>query len=78
LLLSWCAGAGCSMASSDEDHCKSRRSGVEDQGWSSTSRVLGARTIERLGDAMCDLYHAQEDEECGFLGLTSKPRLMVC
>jgi hypothetical protein len=66
------------MASSDEDHCKSRRSGVEDQGWSSTSRVLGARTIERLGDAMCDLYHAQEDEECGFLGLTSKPRLMVC
>jgi hypothetical protein len=52
----------------DEDHDKSRRPGVEDQTWSSTGRVLGGRTIERSGDAMCDLYRAQRDKEHGFLG----------
>jgi hypothetical protein len=64
------------MAGSDEDSDRSRRPGVEDRGWSSTGRVLGGPTIERLGDAMCDLYYAQEDEECDFLGLGSKPRSM--
>jgi hypothetical protein len=33
-----------------------------------TSRVLGGQTIGRLGDAVCGLYHAHEDEKCGFLG----------
>jgi hypothetical protein len=33
-----------------------------------TSRVFGGRTIERSGDAMCDLHRARGDEEPGFLG----------
>jgi hypothetical protein len=33
--------------------------------------------IERSGDAVCGLYHAQGDEERGFLGLDSKPRSTV-
>jgi hypothetical protein len=33
-----------------------------------TSWVLGVRTIERSGDAMCGLHHTQGDEERGFLG----------
>jgi hypothetical protein len=32
----------------------------------------------RSGDAVCDLHHARGDEECGFLGLASKPRSTVC
>jgi hypothetical protein len=39
--------------------------------------MSGGRTIERSGDAACDLHIAQEDEEHMFLGLTSKPRSMV-
>jgi hypothetical protein len=31
-------------------------------------RVLNGRTIRRLGDAVCGLYHAHEDEMRGFLG----------
>jgi hypothetical protein len=31
-------------------------------------RVLGSRTIERFGDAVCGLHHARGDEERGFLG----------
>jgi hypothetical protein len=34
--------------------------------------------IEGSGDAVCDLYRAQGDEERGFLGLASKSRSMVC
>jgi hypothetical protein len=68
LLVSWCVGDKCDMAGSDEDLGRSRRPGVEDRGWSSTGRVLGGRTIERSGDAVCGLYRAQEDEERGFLG----------
>jgi hypothetical protein len=55
------------MVASDEDLGKSRRPGAEDQGWSSTGRVLSGRMIERSGDAMCGLHHAQGDEERGFL-----------
>jgi hypothetical protein len=33
-----------------------------------TSRVLGDRTIEWSGDAVCGLHHAREDEEHEFLG----------
>jgi hypothetical protein len=33
-----------------------------------TGRVLGNRTVERSGDAMCDLYLARGDKEHKFLG----------
>jgi hypothetical protein len=66
------------MAGSDEDHCRSRRPGAEDRGWSSTCRVLGSRTIRRSGDTVCGLHRSQGDEVRGFLGLASKPRSMVC
>jgi hypothetical protein len=56
------------MAGSDEDLGRSRRLGVEDRGWSSAGRVLGGRMIERSSDAVCGLYHTQEDKERGFLG----------
>jgi hypothetical protein len=56
------------MADSDEDRGMSRRHGAEDQGWSSTGQVLGGGTIDRSGDTVCGLHHAQGDERCGFLG----------
>jgi hypothetical protein len=65
------------MAGSDKDHDRSRRPGAEDQGWLSTGRVLYSRTIGRSADAVCGLYRAQGDDECGFFGLTSKPRSTV-
>jgi hypothetical protein len=68
LLVSWCVGNRCDMASSDEDLGRSRRPGVDDRGWSNTGRVLDGWMIGRLGDTMCGLYHAQGDEERGFLG----------
>jgi hypothetical protein len=77
LLVSWCVGDKCGMAGSNEDRGRSRRRGAEDWGWSSTGRVLGGRTIERSGNAMCGLHHARADEEHGFLGLASKPRSAV-
>jgi hypothetical protein len=66
------------MVGSDEDRDKSRQPGIEDRGCSSTGQEVGGWTVERSGDAVCDLYHAQGDEERGFLGLTSKPRSTVC
>jgi hypothetical protein len=65
------------MAGSDEDRGRSRKLNAEDRGWSSIGRVLGGRTIGRSGDIVCGLHHAQGDEERGFLGLASKPRLTV-
>jgi hypothetical protein len=65
------------MISSDEDRGNSRRLGAEDRGWSSTGWVLGGQTIEKSGDAVCGLHHAQEDEEREFLSLASKPRSTV-
>jgi hypothetical protein len=56
------------MADSDVDCGRSRRPGVEDRGWSSTGWILGGRTIERSGDAVCDLHCAQGDKKRGFLG----------
>jgi hypothetical protein len=53
--------------SSDEDLDMSRRPGAEDRGWLSTYRVLGGRMIGMSDDAVCGLYHAQEDEERVFL-----------
>jgi hypothetical protein len=78
LLISWCVGDRCDMAGSDEDLGRSRRPDADDQGWSSTGQVLSGQTIGRSGDAVCGLYHAQGDEERGFLGLASKPRWAVC
>jgi hypothetical protein len=77
LLVSWCTGDRCDMAGSDEDHGRSRRPGVENQEWSSTGRGLCGWTIERPGDAVCGLHHAQGDKERGFLGLASKPRSTI-
>jgi hypothetical protein len=53
---------------SDEDRGGSTRPGVEDRRWSNTGQILGDRTIERLGDAMCDLHRTQRDEDHKFLG----------
>jgi hypothetical protein len=78
LLVSWCANDMCGMVGNDEDCGKSRRPGAEDWEWSSTGRVLCGWTIEMSGDAVCGLYHARGDEECGFLGLASKPRSTIC
>jgi hypothetical protein len=60
------------MVGNDEDHGRSRRPDAEDRGWSSTCRILGCQTIERLADAVCDLHRAQGDEEPMFLDLASK------
>jgi hypothetical protein len=65
------------MAGSNKDRGRSRRPDVEDWGWSSIGWVLGGRTIERSGDVVCGLHRAQGDEEYGFLGLASKPRMTV-
>jgi hypothetical protein len=77
LLISWCVGDMCDMVGSDEDLGRSRRPGAEDRGWSSIDRVLGDRTVERPGDAACDLYRAQGDKEHEFLGSASKPKSTV-
>jgi hypothetical protein len=65
------------MVGRDDDRGRSRTLNVENQGWSSTGRVLGGRTIERSGEVVYDLHYAQGDEERGFLGLASKPRSTV-
>jgi hypothetical protein len=62
---------------SDDDRGMSTRLGAEDWRWSSTSRVLDGQTIGRSGNVVYDLHRAQEDNECIFLGLALKPRLMV-
>jgi hypothetical protein len=55
------------MMDNDEDCDSNKRSSAENRGWSITSQVLGDRTIGRSGDAVCDLHHAQADEEHEFL-----------
>jgi hypothetical protein len=67
LVVSWYAGGRYDMASSDEDRGRSRRSGAEDQGWSSTGRVLGGQVIKRSSDVMCSLHRACGAKERGFL-----------
>jgi hypothetical protein len=62
LLILLCACDRCGMAGSDEDRGSSRRHGAKDQEWSGTGRVLGDRSIERLGDIVCALYRACEDK----------------
>jgi hypothetical protein len=78
LLVSWCVGDRCDMVGSSEDLDRSRRPGVEDRRWSSTDQILGGRMIGRSGDTVYGIYHAQGDEECGFLHFASKPRSTVC
>jgi hypothetical protein len=77
LLVSWFAGDRCGTTDSDEDHGRSRRPGAEGRRWLSSDRVLGGRMIERLGDVVCGLHHAQGDKERGFIGSTSKPRSTI-
>jgi hypothetical protein len=72
LLVSWCIVDRCDMAGSYDDHDRSRRPGAEDRRWSSTGWVLGGRTIDRSGDVVGDLHHAQGDNEHGFPGLGLK------
>jgi hypothetical protein len=55
LLVSLCAGDRCDMVGIVEDHGRSRKPSVEDQGWSSIGRVLGGRMIEGSGDIVCGL-----------------------
>jgi hypothetical protein len=40
---------------------------VQRSGDGCTGQVLGGRTIERSGSAVCDLHRARGDEEHGFL-----------
>jgi hypothetical protein len=65
LLVSWCAGAIWRVVMRIV-------AGVGDlvqrTGDGHTGQVLGGRTIERLGDAMCSLHYTRGDEERVFLG----------
>jgi hypothetical protein len=47
LLVSWCVGGRCGMTCSYEDHNRSRRHGVEDQGW---THMSGTRWSDDLED----------------------------
>jgi hypothetical protein len=62
------ANGRCDVAGNNEDLCRSRRPGAENQGWLSTGQVLSGRTIRRSDDTVCDLHHAIGDEEREFLG----------
>jgi hypothetical protein len=68
----------CNMTGSDKDCGRSRRPGAEVQEWSSTGQILGGRTVERSGDAVCGLHCARGADERMFLGLASKPRSAFC
>jgi hypothetical protein len=78
LLVSWCVGGKCDMTGSDKYRGRRRRLGVDDRGWSNTSRILGGRTIGRLGDAVCDHHTCGGDEKHGFSSLASKSVVLVC
>jgi hypothetical protein len=65
LLVSWCAGDRYDMVCSDEDRVGDLVQKTED---GRTGRVLGGRTIERSGDAVCGLHRTRGDEKRGFLG----------
>jgi hypothetical protein len=55
------------MAGSDDDRGRSRRPGVEDQGWSDTGWILGGRIIGRSDDTVCGLYHKHGIRSTSFL-----------
>jgi hypothetical protein len=67
----------CHMADNDEDRGSYKKTSTENQGWSSISRILSDRTIERLGNDVCGLHRAQGDNEHEFFGLASKLRTMI-
>jgi hypothetical protein len=82
LLVSWCAGARCGMACSDEDRGRSRRPGVEDQRWSHRSgtrwpggrevrwhRVRSAPDTWRLGARVSWLSLKTKVDGCEWFGL---------
>jgi hypothetical protein len=77
LLASWCAGDRCDMAGSDKDQGRNRRFGAKDQGWLSTGRILGGRTIKKSDDAVCGPHRARGDEEREFLDSAPKSRSTV-
>jgi hypothetical protein len=54
------------MTDSDEDHDRSRRSGAENRGWSHRSDTRWSDD-QAVGDIMCGLYRAREDNERMFL-----------
>jgi hypothetical protein len=51
---------------------------VQRSGDGRTCRVLGSRTIKRLGGAVCGLHRAHGDEEHVFLDSASKSRSTIC
>jgi hypothetical protein len=77
LLISWCAGDRCNIAGNDKDHGRSRSPSAEDRGCSKIGQVLASQMIDRSNDVVCSLHRAQGDKARRFLGLASKPRLMV-
>jgi hypothetical protein len=67
LLVSWCAGGRCDMTIATRivarvGHLMQM---IED---GHAGRVLGGWMIGRLGDDVCGLYRAHEDEKREFLG----------
>jgi hypothetical protein len=48
------------------------RTGNGHKGW-----ILSGRTTRRSSDVVCGLHRAEGDEEREFLGLASKPAVMV-
>jgi hypothetical protein len=50
---------------------------VQRSGDGRTCRVLGSRTIKRLGGAVCGLHRAHGDEEHVFLDSASKSRSTI-
>jgi hypothetical protein len=51
---------------------------VQRTGDGRTSQVLSCWTIGSLGNTMCGLHRAREDEERRYLSSASKPRSMAC
>jgi hypothetical protein len=77
LLVPMCAGGRCGMRAAMRI-VAGVRDLVQRSGDGRTSRLLSGRTIERSGGTVCGLHRARGDEEHGFLGCASKPRLTVC
>jgi hypothetical protein len=67
LLVSWCAGGRCGMTVATRIMAEVgdlvQRTADGHIGW-----VLGGRTIERSGGAVCGLHRARGDKERRFLG----------
>jgi hypothetical protein len=67
LLVSWCVGGRCGMASGDENRGRSRRSGTEDRGWAHKSGTRWSHDRE-VGYAVCAVCTVLEvTKSTGFL-----------